>query len=244
MSISAGLLLYIGLRGNGCPSSFSTNSRNFNGAKWVWASIRARGVPISLWGSSYRCIEPQSDRCTGSQQQIASMKFRASAASLSTVNSAHTVLPQIYRLKRTKNVSTSRCGAAFVEDGGTRFHREPPYRSRPNCDVRAASVHPSNTDILRTSKWANALNRCAIACCGEPVSGVCEHWSPNWPGRGLSFNELRALISMMARSTTLQQRPDTLMQDRSPPTQRNPLATTAGPYIRATFRLYATQQML
>ena len=45
--------------------------------------------------------------------------------------------------------------------------------------------------------------------------------------RGLSANELaRALISMMARSTTCSnQRPDTLMQDRSPPARRNPLAT-------------------
>ena len=45
--------------------------------------------------------------------------------------------------------------------------------------------------------------------------------------RGLSANELaRALISMMARSTTRSnQRPDTLMQDRSPPVRRNPLAT-------------------
>ena len=40
-------------------------------------------------------------------------------------------------------------------------------------------------------------------------------------------NEIaRALISMMARSTRCSnQRPDTLMQDRSPPTQRSSLAT-------------------
>src|SRR6266481_3692227 len=45
--------------------------------------------------------------------------------------------------------------------------------------------------------------------------------------RGLSANEIaRALISMMARSTTSsKQRPDTLMQDRSPPARRRPLAT-------------------
>ena len=45
--------------------------------------------------------------------------------------------------------------------------------------------------------------------------------------RGLSANEIaRALISMMARSTTRSnQRPDTLMQDRSPPARRNLLAT-------------------
>src|SRR6266849_4400219 len=44
---------------------------------------------------------------------------------------------------------------------------------------------------------------------------------------GLSANEVaRALISMVARSTTRSnQRPDTLMQDRSPPLRRKPLAT-------------------
>jgi hypothetical protein len=34
-----------------------------------------------------------------------------------------------------------------------------------------------------------------------------------------------ALISMMARSQRSKQKPDTLMQDRSPPTRRNLLAT-------------------
>jgi hypothetical protein len=44
--------------------------------------------------------------------------------------------------------------------------------------------------------------------------------------RGLSANEIaRALISMMARSTASNQRPDTLMQDRLPPALRNLLAT-------------------
>ena len=50
---------------------------------------------------------------------------------------------------------------------------------------------------------------------------------PEWPLRGLSANQLaRALISMMARSATHStQRPDTLMQDRSQPDRRKPLAT-------------------
>src|SRR6266581_329584 len=50
---------------------------------------------------------------------------------------------------------------------------------------------------------------------------------PNGPVRGLSANEnARALISIMARSTNRSnQRPDTLMQDRLPPAQRNLLAT-------------------
>ena len=44
----------------------------------------------------------------------------------------------------------------------------------------------------------------------------------------------RALIPMMARSTTRSnQRPDTLMQDRSPPDRRSLLRRTAGPYIFA-----------
>jgi hypothetical protein len=44
--------------------------------------------------------------------------------------------------------------------------------------------------------------------------------------RGLSANEIAAaLISIMAPSVRLHQRPDTLMQDRSPPTRRNLLAT-------------------
>jgi hypothetical protein len=42
----------------------------------------------------------------------------------------------------------------------------------------------------------------------------------------------RALISMMARSKCSNQRPDTLMQDRSPPARRNHLQRAAGPYIR------------
>src|SRR6516165_8075067 len=36
---------------------------------------------------------------------------------------------------------------------------------------------------------------------------------------------------MMARSKCSNQRPDTLMQDRSPPARRNHLQRTAGPYI-------------
>src|SRR5215475_224013 len=45
---------------------------------------------------------------------------------------------------------------------------------------------------------------------------VRQHWWHEWPARGLSANEIaRALISMMARSTTCSnQRPDTLMRDR------------------------------
>src|SRR6516164_2370971 len=49
------------------------------------------------------------------------------------------------------------------------------------------------------------------------LPGACEHWWPKWPVRGLSANQVAcALISMMARSTTgSNQKPDTLMQDRS-----------------------------
>src|ERR1700746_3984009 len=55
---------------------------------------------------------------------------------------------------------------------------------------------------------------------------------PNGPLWGLSANEnARALISMMARSKCSNQRPDTLMQDHSPPARRNHLQRTAGPYI-------------
>jgi hypothetical protein len=52
--------------------------------------------------------------------------------------------------------------------------------------------------------------------------------------RGLSANEnARALISMMARSTTRSnQRPDTLMQDRHRQFDEIFLQRTAGPYIR------------
>lgn len=58
---------------------------------------------------------------------------------------------------------------------------------------------------------------------------------PNGPNRGLSANEnARALISTMARSKCFNQRPDTLMQDRSPPARRNHLQRTAGPYMGGT----------
>ena len=52
-------------------------------------------------------------------------------------------------------------------------------------------------------------------------------------GRGLSVNEIaRALISMVAPSMTRSnQRPNTLMQDRSPPVRQRLLQRTAGPYI-------------
>src|SRR5580704_7156471 len=47
------------------------------------------------------------------------------------------------------------------------------------------------------------------------LPSACEPWWPTWPIRGLSANEnARALISMVARSTRSNQRPDTLMQDR------------------------------
>ena len=56
--------------------------------------------------------------------------------------------------------------------------------------------------------------------------------------RGLSANEVaRALISMMAGSLKRSnQRPDTLMQDRSLPTRRRLLRRAAGPYIRVRSR--------
>jgi len=54
-----------------------------------------------------------------------------------------------------------------------------------------------------------------------------------WPDRGLSANQnARALISMMARSTTRSNlRPDTLMQDRHRQFDEIFLQRTAGPYI-------------
>ena len=64
------------------------------------------------------------------------------------------------------------------------------------------------------------------------LPGACEHWWLKCPGRGLTANQIAcALISMMARSKCFNQRPDTLMQDRSPPARRNHLQRTAGPYI-------------
>ena len=54
--------------------------------------------------------------------------------------------------------------------------------------------------------------------------------------RGLSANEIAgALIPMMARARRSNQRPDTLMQDRSPPLDEILLRRTAGPYIRVIF---------
>src|SRR5258708_3082037 len=50
---------------------------------------------------------------------------------------------------------------------------------------------------------------------------------------GLSANENAcALISMMARSKSSNQRPDTLMQDRNRQLDENLLQRAAGPYIR------------
>src|SRR3979409_1493502 len=48
---------------------------------------------------------------------------------------------------------------------------------------------------------------------------------------------------MMARSKCSNQRPDTLMQDRSPPVRRNHLQRTAGPYIRVKLRRTQFAQM-
>ena len=50
--------------------------------------------------------------------------------------------------------------------------------------------------------------------------------------RGLSAKEIvGALISMMARSNSFNQRPDTLMQDHDRQTDETLLRRTAGPYI-------------
>src|ERR1700738_3486939 len=76
------------------------------------------------------------------------------------------------------------------------------------------------------------------------LPGSCEHWCPKWSNRGLSANQnARALISMMARSKCSNQRPDTLMQDRSLPARRNHLQRTAGPYIRVKLRKTQCEQM-
>src|ERR1700693_1956181 len=62
--------------------------------------------------------------------------------------------------------------------------------------------------------------------------------------RGLSVNEVaRALISMMVRSKCSNQRPDTLMQDRSPPARRNHLQRTARPDNWVKLRRTQPEQM-
>src|SRR5262249_23012753 len=68
---------------------------------------------------------------------------------------------------------------------------------------------------------------------------------PNGPVGGLSANEIaRALISMMARSTTCSnQRPDTLMRDRICRIEENLLQRTAGPYIRVKLRRTQCEQI-
>src|SRR5262245_33157254 len=60
--------------------------------------------------------------------------------------------------------------------------------------------------------------------------GACEHWWHEWRVRGLAANQIaRALISMMARSTTCSnQRPDTLMRDRICRIDENLLQRPAG----------------
>src|SRR4029077_4917945 len=47
---------------------------------------------------------------------------------------------------------------------------------------------------------------------------------------------------MMARSKCSNQRPDTLMQDHSPPARRNHLQRTAGPYIWVNLDILAVGQ--
>jgi hypothetical protein len=49
---------------------------------------------------------------------------------------------------------------------------------------------------------------------------------------------------MMARSKCSNQRPDTLMQDRSPPARRNHLQRTVGPYIRVNRARLTCRQSL
>ena len=49
---------------------------------------------------------------------------------------------------------------------------------------------------------------------------------------------------MMARSKCSNQRPDTLMQDRSPPARRNHLQRTTGPYIRVKMRNTRKEQII
>ena len=57
------------------------------------------------------------------------------------------------------------------------------------------------------------------------------------PVRGLPANQIAcALMSMRARSTCSNQRPDTLMQDRIARIDENLLHRTAGPYIRVKTR--------
>ena len=70
------------------------------------------------------------------------------------------------------------------------------------------------------------------------LPGACEYWWPEWPGRGLVGNEIaRALISMVARSTTRSNvRPDTLMQDPHPTERRKPLATRGRTIHRASWQ--------
>src|SRR6202048_5455991 len=76
------------------------------------------------------------------------------------------------------------------------------------------------------------------------LPGSCEHWCPQASNRGLSAKQnARALISMMARSKCSNQRPDTLMQDRSPPARRNHLQRAAGPYSWVNLRRTQNEHM-
>jgi hypothetical protein len=81
------------------------------------------------------------------------------------------------------------------------------------------------TDAHDVRRQAAAFKVLEIAQAGHVRFGST--WWPEWPSRGLADNEnARALISMVARSTTSNQRPDTLTQDRTSARSTNSLAIT------------------
>ena len=83
---------------------------------------------------------------------------------------------------------------------------------------------PRTASLLITSR--SCLGRPVTAFFKPRVRGITAIRSRHHRKRGLSGNENAcALISMMARSKSSNQRPDTLMQDRLPPDRRKPLAT-------------------
>jgi hypothetical protein len=110
------------------------------------------------------------------------------------------------RSTRRPGLTAPARGARDQRQAGT--EEQPPGTNRGTAPIRSSDhevTYPVSRRGLREDKtrWRTGL------------PGACERWWPTWPIRGLSANEnARALISMVARSTRSNQRPDTLMQDR------------------------------
>jgi len=132
----------------------------------------------------------------------------------------HGLKPWIEAAKK-RDCTIRACDRACQQARAYRLERASPW-SRLRGEQASGGLIIRKIESLLPAKVCEKMRRDG----GSVFPAHANTGDPNGPTRGLSANEIAgALISMMARSTASNKRPDTLMQDRLPNSCCSPQAT-------------------